>query len=94
MSVHTSSRQTPVPRADWVEARTISDTEWRIGDTRIPVGDAGSVLGFAERTDDGHFDVLCLGSSDGVERLTFGTFDDVLAYFSRWSGASESAISS
>jgi hypothetical protein len=38
-----------------VELLALSPREWRISDTSMPVGDAGSVLGFAERVCDGRY---------------------------------------
>lgn len=64
-----------------VELLELSPNEWRISDRRIPAGDAGSVLGFAERVCEGRYEVLRLGHGSGIERLTFAGLDDVRSYF-------------
>jgi hypothetical protein len=63
-----------------VELRALSDREWRISDTRIPMGDAGSVLGFVERVDD-RFQLLELGHGRGIARRDFSSLDEVVSYF-------------
>ncbi|HEY5222133.1 MAG TPA: hypothetical protein VIJ18_03640 [Microbacteriaceae bacterium] len=96
MSLHTQSRQVthrqPVqphataPRVTTLARGTIrlvpiSGSEWRVSDITIPFGEAGSVLGFAERIDETSFDVLRLGHGHGISRMTAGSLDDVLTYF-------------
>jgi hypothetical protein len=66
-----------------VELLALSPREWRISDTSMPVGDAGSVLGFAERVCDGRYEVLRLGHGSGIERLTFASLDDVRGFFEK-----------
>jgi len=77
MDEHTKSAQ----RSDFVQLLALSSREWRISDTRMPVGDAGSVLGFAERVCEGRYEVLRLGHGNGIERLTFSCLDDVRGFF-------------
>ncbi|KQV04982.1 hypothetical protein ASC63_14270 [Leifsonia sp. Root112D2] len=66
-----------------IELRKISDTEWRVSDSRIPVGDAGSVLGFVEKTDERIYEVLQLGAGHGIAKLTFRSLDEVTEHFAR-----------
>jgi len=64
-----------------VEFLALSPSEWRISDSSMPVGDAGSVLGFAERVCEGRYEVLRLGHGSGIERLTFSSLADVREFF-------------
>jgi hypothetical protein len=66
-----------------IELWALSETEWRIRNRDIPLGDPGSILGFAEKTD-GRFEVLQLSGTRpgrGATRLSFGSLNDVVAYF-------------
>lgn len=56
-----------------------------MSDTSIPDGDAGSVLGFVEYVDSGHYEVLRLGHGHGIDRISFSDLDDVVTYFARHS---------
>jgi hypothetical protein len=72
--------------ADPIEVWALSPSEWRISDTRVPAGDAGSVLGFAELNPNERYDVLELGTgrpdhAHGLRRYSFDTFDEVIEHF-------------
>lgn len=84
MSVHVQSQYSnPIVSNGSVEVRRISNTEWRVSDADIPVGDAGRVLGFVERINEGRYDVLQLGHGHGIDRLSFGSLREVVDYFAR-----------
>lgn len=81
---HHASRQRGAEQAAGsIELRAISQSEWRVSDRRIPAGDAGSVLGFIEQVDEQTYEVLRLGHGCGVDRLTFGSLDEIAVYFAR-----------
>jgi hypothetical protein len=66
-----------------IELWALSDTEWRISNKDVPMGDAGSLLGFAEKSGD-RYEVLQLSGArvqHGPNRLTFASLGDVVAYF-------------
>lgn len=84
MTIEVESHQ-PQPQrfAGSIELWPISDSEWRVSDTTIPVGDAGSVLGFVEKTGERRYEVLQLGHGHGVEKFTFRSLDEVTEHFAR-----------
>ncbi|WP_308468624.1 hypothetical protein [Rathayibacter soli] len=79
---HAAPPAAPTLQRGSIRLVPISGSEWRISDATIPFGEAGSVLGFAERIDGTSFDVLKLGHGHGITRMTAGSLDDILAYFS------------
>lgn len=81
MAIQMDEHEARSVHAGFVELLALSPREWRISDSRMPVGDAGSVLGFAERVCDGRYEVLRLGHGSGIERLTFASLDDVRGFF-------------
>lgn len=81
MTMQMDEHNASAPRSACVQFLALSPREWRISDTSMPAGDAGSVLGFAERVCEGRYEVLRLGHGSGIERLTLGCFEDVRGYF-------------
>lgn len=78
---------TPSPSlgCSWIRLLPISEREWRISDGRIPFGDAGSVLGFAELVGADRYEVLRLGHGHGVVHQSFNSLDEVVDYFAQLS---------
>jgi hypothetical protein len=70
----------PVVTSGAITLIAISDAEWRIGDSRIPAGDAGCVLGFAERVGE-RYEVIQLGPRRGTGRLEFGSLGEIAEHF-------------
>lgn len=66
---------------EYVEFTPVSATEWRVSDSRVPVGDAGSILGFVELIGEQTYRLLQLGHGHGVFWHTFPTLHDVAEHF-------------
>jgi len=81
MAITMDEHEASARRSACVQLLALSPREWRISDTSMPVGDAGSVLGFAERVCEGRYEVLRLGHGSGIERLTFSSLADVREFF-------------
>lgn len=64
-----------------VEFSALSATEWRVSDSRIPVGDAGSILGFVELVGDQQYRLLQLGHGHGIEWFSLSSLRDVAEHF-------------
>jgi methionine aminopeptidase len=84
MSVQVKPGRThPHTAVGQIEFCAISASEWRVSDTSIPAGDAGSVLGFVEQVEDRGYEVLQLRCGHGVDKLTLRSLDEVVAHFAR-----------
>jgi hypothetical protein len=84
MSVQVKPRHTdPHAAVGQIELRAISASEWRVSDTGVPAGDAGSVLGFVEGTEDRGYEVLQLRCGHGVDTFSARSLDEVVAHFAR-----------
>jgi hypothetical protein len=76
MTVHTLT-----PRhVQSVQVTAVSSTEWTVIDTRVPPGDAKSLIGFIEKVGD-RFEVMEFG--DPLKFYTAATINAALAQLSR-----------
>ncbi|MEO7123386.1 MAG: hypothetical protein ABI400_09785 [Lacisediminihabitans sp.] len=65
--------------APYIEVQAISNSQWRVCDTRWPEHDARCVLGFIEKRAD-VFEALQIRA--GLVRRAFGTLAEAQRYFS------------
>jgi hypothetical protein len=76
MTVHTLT-----PRhGQSIQVTAVSSREWTVVDTRVPPGDAKSLIGFIEKVDD-RFEVMEFG--DPLKFFTAATMNAALAQLSR-----------
>lgn len=80
MSLLSTKTTTTAPE---VEFQPLSPSEWRVSDPRIAAGDAGSILGFVEKTPDNRFQLLQLGHGHGVTWMSFSSLSEVREHFMR-----------
>jgi hypothetical protein len=67
--------------SDDLAVQAVSDTVWRVRDSRLPEHDALCVLGVIEKKSARAFEALKVGQ--GFRRRTFPTFEEATQYFTR-----------
>jgi hypothetical protein len=70
--------------AEDVEIQALSDTQWRVRDTRLPDDDVRGLLGFIEKITktDTVFEVMAL--SDGFEWFSFASMHEAVAHLAHY----------